>query len=240
MNIANKMNIFLDSKYAIAHFSEIFASRAYYPGLELFKSPPQGVLDLGACEGLFTLLVESHMRQRFPGGKVKYALYEANPGLLGKIKRNLYLAGLHEGVKIHCGAVGRRLGDADFAICKELHCSSVKPFGSVIRYLRVPYLDIENNLLADGWGAPELIKVDIEGSEVDFFENYAALLLKACVVIVEFHQLDVSLDNWHAIVSKTGLEPYEVTAQSGPTRTEIFVNRSNLAKHNRAIQNVES
>lgn len=236
MNIIEKMNIFLDSKYAITHFAEIFGSRTYYPAIELFKHPPRNVLDLGAHEGLFTLLVESHMRQRFPGVKVEYTLYEANPRLMGKIKRNLYFAGLHEGIHIYCGLVGKRSGTDDFGIInRNISCSSVKHLDGVTRYLRIPYLDIEKNLMADGLDTPELIKVDIEGSEVDLFENYVNLLSKTCVVVVEFHQLNVTLDKWRDIVSKTGLQLYEVTAQSGLTRTEILINHSNLNKHNSGV-----
>ncbi len=232
MNIVTKMNIFLDSKYAIAHFAELFASRSYYPAIELFKQPPRSVLDLGAAEGLFTLLVESHMRQRFPGVKLEYTLYEANPQWMGKIKRNLCFADLHEGVHIYCGAVGKRSGMVDFGICRELDCSSVRPFGHVVKYVQIPYVDIEKNLLADGLDTPELIKVDIEGSEVDFFENYVNLLSKTCVVVVEFHEINVTLDKWQDIISKTGLQLYAVNAQSGPTRSEIPINDSNLSIHN--------
>ena len=232
MNIVNKMNIFLDSKYAIFHFAEIFASRTYYPAIELFKNPPRGVLDLGACEGLFTLLVESHMRQRFHAAKVKYSLYEANRQLITKIKDNLRFAGLFDGVHIYCGAVGERSGEVDFKICRELHCSGIRPSGQVVRVLRAPYLDVEKNLSAGRLPVPELIKIDIEGSEVDFFENYIDFISKTCVVVVEFHQAGTSLDRWHAIVSKSNLQLYEVTAQSGPTRCEIFVNYANLNRHN--------
>ena len=237
MNIINKMNIFLDTKYAISHFAEIFASRTYYPGVELFKRPPRGVLDLGACEGFFTLLVESHMRQRFPGAKVEYSLYEANRQLIAKIKDNLRFAGLFDGVHIYCGAVGERSGEADFKICRELHCSGVRPSGRVIGAAKVPYLDVEKNLLADKLSMPELIKVDIEGSEVDFFEHYVDFISKACVVMVEFHQADTSLETWHAMVSKSNLRLHEVTAQSGPTRCEILVNYDNLDRHNSCLPN---
>lgn len=232
MNIINKMNIFLDSKYAIFHFAEIFASRTYYPGIELFKNPPRVVLDLGACEGLFTLLVESHMRQRFPGAKVKYSLYEANRQLIAKIKDNLRFAGLFDGLHIYCGAVGERSGEVDFKICRELHSSGVRPLDRAVRVVRVPYLDVEKNLSADRLPAPELIKIDIEGSEVDFFENYIDFISKTCVVMVEFHQAGTSLERWHTLVSKSNLELYEVTAQSGSTRCEIFVNYANLNRHN--------
>ncbi len=232
MNIINKMNIFLDSKYSILHFAEIFASRAYYPALELFKRPLSSVLDLGAHEGLFTLLVESHMLQRFPDARVKYALYEANPRLIKKIARNLYFANLNARSHIYQGAVGKRLGSVDFAICRDLGFSSVFPINPAAKWLRVPYLDIEEKIIIDRFEIPQLIKVDIEGSEADFFKNYADFLSKTCVVVVECHRSVVSPTQWRQIVSASGLELYEVTQETGLTFTEILINKQNLAIYN--------
>ncbi len=232
MNIINKMNIFLDSKYAISHFAEIFASRAYYPALELFKRPPGSILDLGAHEGLFTLLVESHMRQRFPEAKVEYILYEANPRLIKKITRNLCFANLSDRIHVYHGAVGKRSGLADFAICKDLGFSSIFPINPARKWLQVPYLDIEKNIIADKLEAPQLIKVDIEGSEADFFRNYADFISQACVVVVECHRSVVSPTQWRQIASECGLELCEVTQETGLTFTEVLIHKQNLAMHN--------
>src|SRR5205814_9057940 len=76
MNIIGKMDVFLDSKYAISCFAEIFGSRTYYPAVDLLKVPPNNVLDLGAHEGLFCLFVEANMRQRFSKSATHYTLYE--------------------------------------------------------------------------------------------------------------------------------------------------------------------
>jgi len=233
MNIVGKMNVFLDSKYSLLHFGEVFASRTYYPAIELFKAPPKSVLDLGAHQGFFTLLVESHMRQRFAGAKAEYTLYEANPRMIKEIQNNLAFAGMRKDqARIYCGAVGKRSGKADFKICKYLDCSGISPVFDVVKRIWAPYLDIEENLEKDGIAAPQLIKIDIEGSEVDLFENYERLFSKTCVVVAEFHEFNTFLEKWHSMVEMRGLQLYELTQDSGLSRVEIFINRSNLEAYN--------
>jgi FkbM family methyltransferase len=232
VNIIGKMDIFLDSKYAISHFAEIFASRTYYPALELLKHPPRCVLDLGAHEGFFTLMVESHMRQRFPSARVQYELYEANPKLIKKAKRNIRMAGLEECTNIHNGAIGKRSGTIEFNICENLGFSSITPINGVVKTIKTEYLDVEANLLKSGQPTPELIKIDVEGSEIDFFENYPELLRSSCVIAVEFHRHAATHEKWRDLVKAAGLSLHEVTAETGLTINEILVNKDNLQLHN--------
>ncbi len=232
MNILNKYNIFLDSKYAITLFAEVFASRAYYPAVELFKESPRVVLDLGAFGGFFTLLVEWNRVQRFPDAKIDYCLYEANPKLIKVIKRNMQMVKLKDNVHIYCGAVGKRSGLVDFAICKNLGFSSVLPVSNVTRRIHTSYIDIVKNLEKDKLGMPELIKIDIEGSELDLFKNYQDLFSKTCVVAAEFHGDAASCEDWQNLVVQTGLQLYEITEKADRSCNLIFFNKQNLERHN--------
>jgi|GEM_PF-1487890 len=232
MIIAGKISLFLDNKYAIAHFSEIFASRAYYPAIELFKKPPKVVLDLGACQGFFTLLVETNRIQRFPDAKIDYVLYEANPKMIKTIKRNVILTDIKDNIHVYCGVVGKRSGDVNFSVCKKLDCSSITPFYAVRKHIKTSYMDIMQNLAEDKLGMPELIKIDIEGSENDLFENYQELLSKACVVVLEYHSYPVGYKEWQELIGKIGLEIYEITEKIGTALNIVLLNKNNLDRHN--------
>lgn len=232
VNIIGKMDVFLDSKYAISHFAEIFASRTYYPALELFRRPPHSVLDLGAHEGFFTLMVESHMRQRFPSATVHYELYEANPHLIKKTERNIRLVGLDDRTNIYNGAIGKKAGTVEFSICENLGFSGVAPINRVVKTIRTSYLDVEASLLKRNLRTPELIKIDVEGSEIDFFENYPEFLRNSCVIAVEFHRHAATYEKWRELVRAAGLTLHETTAETGLTVNEVLVNEENLRRHN--------
>lgn len=232
MNIVGRMNIFLDSKYSVSHFAEIFASRTYYPAIELFKVAPRLVLDLGAHEGLFSLLVESNMRQRFPEVQTRYILYEANHRLIYRIQRNLGVGGMLDRSIIHLGAVGKRAGTARFAVCKNSGFSGMYPVAPVLRWEEIEYLDLGRELFEQGAGFPELVKIDIEGSEVDLFANYADLLRRTCVIAVEYHRHAISTEGWAELIKRAGLELLETTGQTGMTVNQVLINRERLDSFN--------
>lgn len=235
VNLAGSMPIYLTSKYSLWSFTEVFATRTYYPALELFRRPPCCVMDLGAHEGMFTLLVESHIRQRYPdaGTGPSYVLYEANPKLVRRIRYNLTVAGLSKRSFVRRGAVGKRSGRVVFNVSENLGKSSAMPLSSGVKErIELCYCDLEQDLALIGLGWPELIKVDIEGAEGDLLSSYSDVFANTCVVAVEQHREYVKDARWRELCSAVGLQLIEVTGAGEWGVNQVLVNPTNLARYN--------
>ena len=144
------------------------------------------VLDLGANVGFFTLRLFDRLRAAgITDASCAATLVEANPDLIPVLRARL-LGGnaLAPAVRIVPGLAGEPSGSATlFRSPDALGDSSVlRPTADAVS---VPYVDL-TPLMSD---APviDLLKCDIEGSELTVLEHYPDLLLRTRIAVIEHH-----------------------------------------------------
>lgn len=129
------------------------------------------VVDLGAHKGEFA----SQMRGLF-GCRV--IAVEANPDLANQIRRS-------PGIEVMECAVTGRDGDATFHIAQNPEASSINGEGEPVTVKTVTLRTLLNSAQVDH---VDLLKVDIEGAEVDMFDSLTDEDLRRCDQFsVEWH-----------------------------------------------------
>lgn len=173
-------------------YNEVFADGEYDPALDRLLSRTDEerglrILDLGANVGYFSLRAADRLlRSPLGGTDWELTLVEASRGLVAEIERRLLSQSLlaHR-VRVVHGLVGRRSGTG---LLQERGChfsnSAVEGL-TAGGGLAVPYVDL--GALYPPGVPIDLLKCDIEGSELAFLESYADLLDRVGIAVVELH-----------------------------------------------------
>ncbi len=151
--------------------------------LDRFVAPGSTVVDVGANIGYNTLHAA---RRAGPSGRV--IAIEPTPDNLGVLRRNVAAASL-DNVVIEAVAAGRAAGTRELFVRGSV--SAVNSFfplscyAAVTDVVTVPVLPVDD-LVA----AADVVKIDVEGAEIDVLEGMQ-LVLQApqLVLIVEWHPL---------------------------------------------------
>lgn len=190
------LNIEVKSRAEWSIYNEIFVSGEYDLAIEkaielLPNNRELNVLDLGANIGYFTLrvadLVLNNKPQPIP---FNVTLVEGSPFVYKELKnrldRELILT---DQIEIVNGLVGERQGSSeifvsDFHVSNSIYMPhpSSKPHS-----IDVPYVDLNTLYKDKEHDSIDLLKCDIEGSELSFIENYGNLLAKVKLAVFEFH-----------------------------------------------------
>jgi FkbM family methyltransferase len=130
-----------------------------------FLRPKELFADVGANIGAFTILAAGAVGARVTA-------FEASPDTLEMLARNVQLNGLQDRVKVIPAAVGRSPGTARFSVGlgAENRVETGKEGGNSVT-VKVTTLDEEFHV-----DPPILLKVDVEGFEVEVFAGAANLL----------------------------------------------------------------
>lgn len=152
--------------------------------------PGDVLFDVGANIGIYTLLAASHN----PGGTV--IAIEPMPANAARLCDNVTLNALVN-VTSCCLGASARAGIADFHLASLEAGSSMHSFGdgemtrefgeNVAMRLAVPVTTVD--LLAERFGTPALMKIDVDGAEDDVLRGAAAVLRNASLrsLLVEFN-----------------------------------------------------
>jgi FkbM family methyltransferase len=180
-------DIFVDGEYDPAIDLALELALASRRGAHGSDTPdaPLRILDLGANVGYFSLRAADRLATAAPGTPLRFVLVEPSPVLAGELKRRLLsqpaLAGA---VTLHNALVGRREG-MGVLFESPLHFENSLVARQGVRRREVPYVDLDSVL------GPEvkidLLKCDIEGSELEFLGAYPALLRRTRVCVIELH-----------------------------------------------------
>ncbi len=184
-------DIFVDGEYN-------FPIEAAFGGI-----PPKEmvtVVDVGANVGFFTLKAADWLLRNLPAVQsFRFICIEGSPTVFKKLQRRLMKEDLLAGhVTLIHGLVGEREGKGEI---------SEKPFHAMNRVdvlaksrgkgEVVPYVDLPLEL-AD---IPEidLLKCDIEGSELDLLEGSPELFAKVRMVVIELHDYNCDTERCRQI-----------------------------------------
>jgi FkbM family methyltransferase len=129
-------------------------------------------VEAGAHIGFVTLHLASSVG---PAGRVW--TFEANPEVHDTIRENLRLNGLADRVTLVEGAVGDKAGRARFHVSGGGETSSLHDQGTTRREVEVDVTPIDEALPADA--VADVVKLDIEGGEVDALEGMRDLVARS-------------------------------------------------------------
>lgn len=168
-------DIFVDGEYDLA--IETALRRAPQPG----TSRPFTVLDLGANLGFFAFRVLDLM----PGNNLDITMVEGSPKTFAEMRSRMNAAEIQPvQEKLVCGLVGEKKGTA-FIRESAIHVKSAVTDPALARGTEVPFVDLDDIMSAKS--EIDLLKCDIEGSELSFLRNYPALLGRVRTAVFELH-----------------------------------------------------
>lgn len=151
--------------------------------LDRLVMPGSTVIDVGANIGYNTIHAA---RRAGPRGRV--VALEPTPDNLAVLRRNLAASGLAN-VVVEAVAAGRVAGTRDFFVRGEKSAvNSLFPescYAHVTDILRVPVVPLDELV-----EAADVVKIDVEGAELDVLEGMARILRAPRIaLIVEWHPL---------------------------------------------------
>ena len=186
---------------------EIFGTDVYARPLATVR--PESFVDLGSNVGYFPILVADVMRCR----SIRGLCVEPNPELSGLAEFHRAANGLAN-VHLVRGAVtgGGDGGEIEFFVNPSHIASSVSSgfnpaiaLGGDVVKIQVPVIDIEMEWRKHfGGDRVDLVKIDIEGSEIDFLNAHEQFLQRVDSILIEWHSWVTSLEEVTGILSPLG------------------------------------
>jgi FkbM family methyltransferase len=205
-------------------FWGIFSSREYLSLLPyLIRADVQvsQVIDCGAACGYFSMLVEHWCRSGQVNWQPHYIAVEPSQHNFKKLKENFNQPVFDHRATLLQGLVGKKNGEASFYESKQHPwSSSINNRKSIAASTVVrQYIDLSKYLHA----APCLLKIDIEGGEFDFFDEYADDLQSIVAIIVEWHLEMGEVAKSKAILEKAGFACAQVSTNADNRQVALYL-----------------
>ena len=186
-----KINSFMDHLV----FKEIFLDKIYDEFIlrtlkkNSKKNEPRRIFDIGANIGFFTVRCCEIWNQLGTNAGLDFVIYEPSENCMGILKENLKAFDQKNfSFDIRNKLVGKKNGWGWFLEDKDHHlgqCVSPKIEKKGHRYSRkIGYHDLSQDLELS---KIDLLKCDIEGSEVEFLRNFSSSLNGVHSIIIEAH-----------------------------------------------------
>lgn len=155
--------------------------------LEKVLKPGMTVLDIGANIGYYVL-----MELALIGPKGRMIAVEPSPSNIELLKRNIALNGYGE-IPVIAGAVSDQPGERTFYLAHQSNLNTFHTTGTGAKHLSGKEVDVRTYTVPElvaQYGAPDLIRMDVEGHEVEVFNGMLDAVEKgeiAPMVIFETH-----------------------------------------------------
>jgi len=164
-------------------------------------------MDLGANIGYITLLMAEKVG---PSGKI-YAV-EPDPSNVKLLKDNIRINNYEDRVKFFHMGISNVKGEVDFYVGKSSNLSSMTKSKNTRGAPIKVKVDTLSNFCKE-YGYPELIKMDVEGHEVEVLEGMYDIINNEnfpCKIVMELHPTfyseEHSLERWMKKFLKCGFE----------------------------------
>lgn len=205
--------------------NEVFGPGAYAKAVKLIA--PSTFVDLGANVGYFPVLVADVVNSR----QIRGLCVEPNPSLRESAIFHI-TTNMLENVHFKEAAVGSDTSGAeiDFFINPSHIASSVFqkfnpliPVGGKVQRIKVPALNV-----LEEWdrlfpkSRIDLLKIDIEGAEVDFLQSHSSFIERVDSVIIEWHAWVTSLHEVSRLMERYGMVLEEVYDEDQHAGTVLF------------------
>jgi FkbM family methyltransferase len=176
----------LNSKFQVNSLQDVFCHPFYWQLYGWLPAAPAFVVDLGAHCGHFSMLADICFRTQFGHCEPQYLLIEPNPKLVRAIEANLQRSGLCRRHELLRGLVGgKRTGSDQLWVCSRNFLSASLQQSAGTYAVDADYLDLDA-IIQDR--KIDLLKIDIEGAEYEFVENYPELLKSTNFAMLEIHE----------------------------------------------------
>lgn len=205
-------------------FNDIFPQNEYRDAAqELVELPhyqkPRVIVDIGAHRGYFLFYIINALK-RFDQTWYIYA-FEGSAQNYDECLDRLIINDI-KNFKLYNCIVGRLNGSVTFVLQNPAHdCNFVIGDGKTMvmnkeafrsdtpfTFSHLSYTDIHQYLPE---GQIDLLKIDIEGSEEDFFENYQDVLKRTTLLVVEFHPNYCDVERCRNLLSEADFcQPYKM------------------------------
>jgi FkbM family methyltransferase len=202
----------LDALYS---FSEIFATGEYGSFLEEISLPKRWI-DLGCHAGYFTLYLAW---RRAATGEPEWEalLLDADPRMKGLTEKTLKINRIEQHCTLLWGSICSSSGAQRFALRAGMGSSLDLHFSGVRKVTRVP--SVSPAAILESFPPPyDLIKIDIEGAEYDFAENYVEVHKHASAILIEWHARDRQGSGKERIHELLGSSGFRVVKTMRPVR----------------------
>jgi FkbM family methyltransferase len=182
--------------------------------------------DLGCNVGYFTCWLCHQLKNT----KLKGLMVDANAEAVEDAQWHIEQNNLHDVYALHGLAGLPRGGVKDFFLHTSNVCSTATPQQDMSAdswtRVQVPCLDIEDNWSKRFGDTPcDLLKMDIEGSEREFFQNETLFMRRVKTVLIEWHKGKVSLDEISGLLSVQGFALKKILHQNEVAGTAIFIKK---------------
>lgn len=193
--------------------NEIFETEMYRKPLQ--GEPIRSFVDLGCNVGYFPILLADLTEST----QLKGLILDGNDAVLNEAKTHLRHNGLNS-VDPVLGLAGFSddQKSADFLVNPGSHIASTAtgkqnpdvPLAGRTIKVRVPCINVEA-AWENRYGAAriDILKVDIEGMELELFRNSPALLARTDRILYEWHKWQVSAEDCEAVLMAAGFEKPE-------------------------------
>ena len=204
-------DIFVDGEYDTA-LDHCFATAAG-------ADRPMQILDLGANVGFFTLRFADRILRSAPQRPYQVTLVEGSPRVAAELQRRISgNPALRPHARIFHGLVGRLAGSGEI---REGAFHAMNSTLSVSgKATAVPYVDVGS--LMQAVEQIDLLKCDIEGSELQFVENYPGVLAKTRWVVMEMHHDLCDVPRCRQLLRDSGFTSHLVTRTYKNISVELF------------------
>jgi FkbM family methyltransferase len=205
---------------------EMFDKGALYDANLLPKSFTT-FADLGCNVGYFTCWL-AHLAA---GRKLKGLMLDANPHAVDDARWHAQANGMSEVFGVH-GIVGEgtRGGAADFYLYESNICSTselpdVQKMGLKGKWekISVPHITV-----ADAWRKHfdatrcNVLKIDVEGSEMNFLKSEETFLSLVDSIIIEWHKWRVTLPDLRSFLESRGFRYLKTIEENDQMGTAVF------------------
>jgi len=169
-------------------FVEIFVERVYASAFNSIALPSRWV-DIGCHAGYFSLFLIGLRAKQNRSGDFRCLLIDADPRVKLAVKKLVSLNRLEERMTFQHGAVAKGHGEVSFSM-RSVMSSAVTVSGQGDGQTATVPIASQEDLLLSLAPPYDLIKVDIEGMEHEFFSNYDRIIRASSYLLVEWH-------SWH-------------------------------------------
>lgn len=206
--------------------SEMFEKGALYDASLLPKNFTT-FADLGCNVGYFTCWL-AHLAG---GRRLKGLMLDANPHAVADARWHAKANGMNEVADVH-GIVGEgaRGGSADFYLYESNICSTselpdVEKMGLKGKWERisVPHVVVEDEWKKRFNGTRcHVLKIDVEGSEMNFLRAEESFLALVDSIIVEWHKWRVNLAEVRGFLESRGFRHLQTIEENDQMGTAVF------------------
>ena len=187
--------------------------------------------DLGCNVGYFTVLLAdiSHPRP------LKGLMIDANPSVIHEARWHISANSQLAGVTAVAGMVGGDLEgrDQDFYVYASNICSSRQPLAEVHPNLKGKWVRVQTPSLKveDLWKQHvgeegcDLLKIDVEGAEMDFLRAEPGFIDRTKFILIEWHKWSVQLPEIERFLQQRGFQLDRIFEEDANLGTCCFKRR---------------